>query len=61
MSDLVIHNARVMTCDPTRLGVGMIDHGAIALSGAAIRWVGPDAQRPHAEREIDARGRLITP
>ena len=61
MSDLVIHNARVMTCDPARLGVGLIDHGAIALSGAAIRWVGPDTQRPRAEREIDARGRLVTP
>src|SRR6185295_15345011 len=61
VGDLVIHNARVMTCDPARLGVGMIDHGAIALSGAAIRWVGSDAERPHAEREIDAGGRLITP
>lgn len=61
MSDLVIHNARVMTCDPSRLGVGMIDHGAIALSGTGIRWVGPDAQRPHADREIDAGGRLVTP
>lgn len=61
VSDLVIHNARVMTCDPARLGVGLIDHGAIALSGAAIRWVGPDAERPRGEREIDARGRLVTP
>ncbi|HMG52112.1 MAG TPA: imidazolonepropionase [Kofleriaceae bacterium] len=61
MSDVVIHNARVMTCDPARLGAGIIDHGAIALSGAAIRWVGPDAQRPHADREIDAGGRLVTP
>lgn len=61
MSDLVIHNARVMTCDPARLGVGMIDHGAIVLSGAAIRWVGHDAERPRGDREIDARGRLITP
>jgi imidazolonepropionase len=61
VSDLVIHNARVMTCDPARLGVGMIDHGAIALSGAAIRWVGSDAERPHADREIDVGGRLITP
>ncbi|HEX3762706.1 MAG TPA: imidazolonepropionase [Kofleriaceae bacterium] len=61
MSDLVIHNARVMTCEPARLGVGMIDHGAIALSGAAIRWVGHDAERPRGDRELDARGRLITP
>ena len=61
MSDLVIHNARVMTCDPARLGLGLIDHGAIALSGTGIRWVGPDADRPRGDRELDAGGRLITP
>ncbi|HEY0481490.1 MAG TPA: imidazolonepropionase [Kofleriaceae bacterium] len=61
MSELVIHNARVMTCDPSRLGLGMIDHGAIALSGPAIRWVGAEADRPRGERELDAGGRLITP
>jgi imidazolonepropionase len=61
VSDLVIHNARVMTCDPARRGVGMIDHGAVALSGKEIRWVGPDADRPRADREIDAGGRLVTP
>jgi imidazolonepropionase len=61
VSDLVIHNARVMTCDPARLGLGLIDHGAIALSGAAIRWVGPEAERPRGDREIDAGGRLISP
>src|SRR5689334_15895438 len=61
VSDLVIHNARVMTCDPARLGIGMIDHGALALSGAAIRWVGHDADRPRGDRELDAGGRLVTP
>jgi len=59
--ELVIHNARVMTCDPSRLGLGLIDHGAIALSGSAIRWVGDDADRPRCERELDAGGRLVTP
>ena len=61
MSDLVIHNARVMTCDPARLGVGMIDHGALALSGGQICWVGHDADRPRGDRELDAGGRLVTP
>jgi imidazolonepropionase len=61
VSDLVIHNARVMTCDPSRLGLGLIDHGAIALSGSVIRWVGHDADRPRGDREIDAGGRLISP
>ncbi|TMQ09470.1 MAG: imidazolonepropionase [Deltaproteobacteria bacterium] len=61
VSELVIHNARVMTCDPSRHGVGLIDHGAIALSGTVIRWVGHDADRPRGDRELDAGGRLITP
>ncbi|HEX7841628.1 MAG TPA: imidazolonepropionase, partial [Kofleriaceae bacterium] len=61
MSDLVIHNARVMTCDPDRIGIGLIDHGALVLSGAEIRWVGPDADRPRGARELDAGGRLVTP
>lgn len=61
MTDLVIHNARVMTCDPARHGVGMIDHGAIAIAGGEVTWVGRSAERPHAERELDGRGRLVTP
>src|SRR4051812_24370573 len=52
-----------MTCDPARHGLGMIDHGAIVLSGGAIRWVGPDAERPalDAAVAIDAGGRMVTP
>ncbi|HEU4729269.1 MAG TPA: imidazolonepropionase [Kofleriaceae bacterium] len=61
MSELVIHNARVMTCDPSRPGLGIIDHGAIAISGHAVRWVGPDVERPRGARELDAGGRLVTP
>jgi imidazolonepropionase len=61
VTDLVIHNARLMTCDPARHGLGILDHGAIALSGGTVRWVGHDAERPRAEREFDARGRLVTP
>ncbi|HET7500601.1 MAG TPA: imidazolonepropionase [Kofleriaceae bacterium] len=61
MSELVIHNARVMTCDPARPGLGILDHGALAISGSAIRWVGLDAERPRGDRELDAGGRLVTP
>ncbi len=61
MIDLVIHNARVMTCDPERRGLGMIDAGAVAVSGTAIDWVGSDAERPRGARELDAGGRLVTP
>lgn len=61
MADLVICNARVVTCDPARPGLGMLDHGAIAISGGAIAWVGDDAARPRGDRELDAGGRLVTP
>jgi imidazolonepropionase len=61
MSELVIHNARVMTCDPQRHGLGLIDHGAVAISGNTIRWVGPTEERPQSDRELDAGGRLVTP
>ena len=60
-ADLVIKNARVMTCDPSRFGLGMIDRGAVAIVGGEVVWVGPEAQRPGATRAIDAGGRLVTP
>jgi imidazolonepropionase len=69
VTELVIHNARVVTCDPSRSGLGVIDHGAVVVSGGAIRWVGLDAERPHGDRDeegktlmqFDAGGRLVTP
>ncbi|HEY5946542.1 MAG TPA: imidazolonepropionase [Kofleriaceae bacterium] len=59
--DIVIHNARVMTCDPSRTGLGMIDRGALAIANGHVAWVGEDEQRPHAAREVDAGGRFVTP
>jgi imidazolonepropionase len=50
-----------MTCDPSRPGLGMIDRGAIAIRGAMVAWVGPDADRPRAMREIDLAGQLVSP
>ncbi|HEY1556208.1 MAG TPA: imidazolonepropionase [Kofleriaceae bacterium] len=59
MADLVIRDARVMTCDPARGGLGLIDRATIAIEGGKIASVGDDA--PRGERELDARGRLVTP
>jgi imidazolonepropionase len=69
--DLVVHNARVMTCDPALPGLGIIDHGAIAIHGlpgtagglthGTIAWVGADRDRPRGTRELDAKGALVTP
>jgi imidazolonepropionase len=60
--DTIFRNARVMTCDPARPGLGLIDHGAVAIRDGSIAWVGEDGEAPAAgAREIDANGRLITP
>jgi imidazolonepropionase len=58
---VVIRNARVMTCEAGRAGLGLIDRGAIVVEGEAIAWVGEDGERPSGGREVDARGKLITP
>jgi imidazolonepropionase len=59
--DLVLHNARLMTCDASLFGLGMIDRGAVAIANGRVAWVGPQAERPRADREIDVEGRLVTP
>lgn len=41
LADLVIRNARVMTCIGEDLGI--IDRGAVAISGERIVWVGADS------------------
>jgi imidazolonepropionase len=56
----VIRNARVMTCDPARPGLGMIERGAIAIEGEHVTWIGDDAGAPKGHA-IDADGRLVTP
>lgn len=70
-SSLLIRNARVMTCDPARPGLGVIERATIAVDGGTVAWVGPDAEAPAGEgaagaaagagAAIDARGRLVTP
>jgi imidazolonepropionase len=57
----LLRNARVMTCDPARPGLGIIERGAVALDGRAIAWVGDDADAPAAELVVDCRGQLVTP
>ena len=60
-ADLVIRNARVLTCDPSRFGLGMVDRGAISIRDGLVEWVGPESDRPGATRVVDAGGRLVTP
>jgi imidazolonepropionase len=57
----MLRHARVMTCDPARPGLGIIDDGAVAFDAGAITWVGADAERPAADVEVNLRGQLVTP
>lgn len=64
--DLVFRNARIVTCagpgDTSKERLGVVDHGAVAISGDHIQWVGPDDERPRgARREIDLKGRVLLP
>ena len=62
MSELIVHNARIATCDAARSGLGLIDHGTFAIDQGRITWVGQTGDRPRdSRRELDARGRLVTP
>ena len=60
VTDLVIRNARVMTCDPAAPGLGVIDRGALAIARGRVAWVGADGDAP-AGTTLDAGGRLVTP
>jgi imidazolonepropionase len=64
MSTLVIRNARVLTADPARAGLGLLDHGAVVVVAGRVVWVGADADvdvTPGEAEVVDARGRLLTP
>src|SRR4051812_8337329 len=50
-----------MTCDAAQPGLGMIDRGALRISGGRVTWIGKDGERPRATNDIDAGGRLVTP
>ena len=59
--DLVVREARVVTCDGAGTSLGIIDRGAVATRGDRIVWVGPSDDAPSAKRSIDAGGRVLLP
>ena len=61
MSTLVIRDARIMTCDPARPGLGVLDHGAVAIEDGRVAWVGDNARRTASGAPIEPGGRLVTP
>ncbi len=62
MTDRLFHNARVATLDPGRPGLGLIERGAVLVSGGRIAFVGEEAAAPASAAErVDLGGRLVTP
>jgi imidazolonepropionase len=66
--DLLITNARVVTCAgpddaPPKARLGIVEHGAIAIEGERIAWVGPERElaMARAKHTIDAGGRIAMP
>jgi len=61
----IFSNARILTCDPARPGLGLIERGAIATSDGRILYAGPEADLPRtlpsASETVDLGERLVTP
>jgi imidazolonepropionase len=65
----MLRNARLMTCDPARPGLGIIERAAMLVHDGEIVWLGEDSDRPPRDRgrgdieggEIDVGGKLVTP
>lgn len=57
---LLIRNGQIATLSGEE-SYGLIENGAVLLSGGRIAWVGPTRKAPRGHRTIDAEGRLITP
>lgn len=63
--DTLFRNARLLTCDPARPGLGLVEQGVVASKGSRILYAGVKTELPTAFRssaeEIDCGGRLVTP
>ncbi|HLL23933.1 MAG TPA: imidazolonepropionase, partial [Kofleriaceae bacterium] len=58
---LLVRDARVMTCDASRPGVGLVDDGAFVVDDGRIVWIGQGRDAPAADRTLSFAGRLVTP
>lgn len=64
LCERIWENARVLTLDPGRPGLGDVAAGAVASAAGRIVYAGPASELPRsfdAVERIDCRGRLVTP
>ncbi len=64
-SDRLWRNARLATLAESRPGLGLVEHGAVAVRGGRIVYAGPEDEMPAELRATadarDCEGRWITP
>ena len=63
-ADRIWHNARLATLAPSRPGLGIVEHGLVAMREGRIVFAGPQGEAPpqlEAAERIDCGRRWITP
>jgi imidazolonepropionase len=65
-ADIIWYNARIATMETGDHPFGLIENGAVAISGGRISWVGASRDLPEdlftsCSDKLDCDGRLITP
>jgi imidazolonepropionase len=58
--EVIVRDARIMTCDPARPGLGVIDRGAMVIEDGRVAWIGNAADAPQGHAR-SLGGRLVTP
>ena len=63
MSSIVVtHIGELVTNDPERGGLlGLVTEAALVVEGGKVAWVGPAADAPAADAQVDAGGRAVLP
>ncbi len=62
--DTIWRNARLLTLDPERPGLGIVENGAVAARDGRIAFAGAEGSLPtgwDALKRIDVEGRWVTP
>jgi imidazolonepropionase len=59
---LITNIGELVTNDPERDGLlGVVEDAALVVEGGKVAWVGPAADGPPADAQVDASGRAVLP
>jgi imidazolonepropionase len=61
-STVITNIGELVTNDPARDGLlGLLTDAALVLEGSRVAWVGPAAEAPAGDEQVDAGGRAVLP